>query len=70
MGEKGIEMGQNQVQTVREVYPDLIAVRMDESDWKFVIDSLRFRERKSVGDTVERAKFTADSIQDVLDSAS
>lgn len=49
----------------------LIGVFMDEFDWGFVIDCLRFRARQGAGaDTVERATFTADSIQDVLDGAS
>lgn len=49
---------------------ELISVVMDESDWKFVIESLRFRASKNLrtSDTRERAEFTADSIQDVLSS--
>lgn len=47
----------------------LIEVKMDRLDWEFVIVCLRFRARQSGGDTKERAEFTADSIQDVLDGA-
>ena len=55
--------------TVRQ--DDLIGMFMDESDWEFVIDCLRHRARRepTTSDTAERANFTADSIQDVLDGA-
>jgi hypothetical protein len=68
-------MGANKLEMVRDTYDrsspanfgdDLIAVRMDESDWNFVIDCLRYRARTGAGDTAERATFTADSIQDVI----
>jgi hypothetical protein len=79
-------MGSNRVEMVRDTYDrpsparagtvdsvigvDMIGVFMDESDWNFVIDSLRvFRCKVSVADTKERLAFTADSIQDVLDGA-
>lgn len=46
----------------------LITMKMDWLDWKFVIESLDFRARKSTGDTAERATFIGDSMQDVLGS--
>lgn len=46
----------------------LVTVTMDTYDWTFVIETLRYRERQSTGDTKERLTFTADSIQDVLNA--
>ena len=76
---KGIVMGANSVEMVRDTYDrsspaeadtwPLIEMNMDRLDWEFVIDCLRFRARNGTGaDTVERATFTADTMQDVLGS--
>ena len=47
---------------------ELIGVYMDVSDWEFVIRTLRQEGVRAMSaDTRERAEFTADSIQDVLD---
>ena len=45
----------------------LIAVEMDQSDWRFVINSLRYTEHVALSaDTRDRAGFMADSIEDVV----
>lgn len=51
--------------------PEMIVMVMDESDWNFVIDCLRHRARRepTTSDTADRANFTADTMQDVLDGA-
>jgi hypothetical protein len=69
---KGFVMADNNIARAGTEYSvigvDMIGVYMDESDWEFVIRTLHQEGVRAMSaDTRERAEFTADSIQDVLD---